>query len=463
MTGPRCADVESRFVDAFDGRMDPAESVRFHAHIEGCAACRDRAALWRGLVPRMRGAVPPGPDAMATRRMQVEIERRLAGAIAAAPPRRSWIRWAPAFGLAAAAAALALWVRVGGPPPAPVGYAAFVSVRGEARVGDHASQAAARIPVGAPIALSAGAVVVLAMDGGAALRVEGPGHLALEGDAHAIAVRLTEGKVEAQVAHRQPNDTFAVITNDLRVEVRGTKFAVAAGGAGSRVDVSEGQVAVLRPGKPTRLVAAGDSFDSTAAPEPTEAPEPAEAAMADRDGAPACADVARACRSTARAVRTSMRSGGSERALRQIAEARRELRAADASCAGSAGACEDELGYLNAEALNQAGRLDDAVAAYRGLDRKGAPSAMRQNALYAAAQIERRQGRLAAAATDFERALAAAPRGALHEDALVGAMECARAAGDAARARALAARYLDEFPRGLAAPAARRLSPDGER
>ena len=48
MTELRCADVEARFVDAVDGRLDPAESVRFHSHIEGCASCRERAALWRG-------------------------------------------------------------------------------------------------------------------------------------------------------------------------------------------------------------------------------------------------------------------------------------------------------------------------------------------------------------------------------------------------------------------------------
>jgi outer membrane protein assembly factor BamD (BamD/ComL family) len=101
------------------------------------------------------------------------------------------------------------------------------------------------------------------------------------------------------------------------------------------------------------------------------------------------------------------------------------------------------------------------VAAYRALDRRAAPPAMRQNALYAAAQIQRRQGRLTAATADFERALAAAPRGALHEDALVGAMESARAGGDGARARALAARYLEEFPRGLAAATARMLAGDG--
>jgi len=26
------------------GRLDPADSVRFHSHIEGCAACRERAS-----------------------------------------------------------------------------------------------------------------------------------------------------------------------------------------------------------------------------------------------------------------------------------------------------------------------------------------------------------------------------------------------------------------------------------
>jgi TolA-binding protein len=156
-----------------------------------------------------------------------------------------------------------------------------------------------------------------------------------------------------------------------------------------------------------------------------------------------------------------MREGGSERALRLIGEARREMRGAGARCEASTAPCEDELRYLNAETLNQAGRLDDAAAAFRALDRRGAPGAMRQNALFAAAQIERRQGRMAAAAAGFERALAAAPRGALYEDALVGAMESARAAGEGARARALAARYLQEFPRGLAAPSARRIAGDG--
>ena len=83
MTGLRCADVEARFVDAFDGRLDPAESVRFHSHIEGCANCRAASRALAGLVPG-GCATPcrPAPEAMATRRMQVEIERGLAGRIA---------------------------------------------------------------------------------------------------------------------------------------------------------------------------------------------------------------------------------------------------------------------------------------------------------------------------------------------------------------------------------------------
>ena len=86
---------------------------------------------------------------------------------------------------------------------------------------------------------------------------------------------------------------------------------------------------------------------------------------------------------------------------------------------------------------------------------------MRQNALYAAAQIERRRGRNGDAQADYERALGAAPRGALREEALIGAMETAQAAGDLGRAGALARRYLREFPAGLDARTAARLAGTG--
>ncbi|MCA1665766.1 MAG: hypothetical protein LC659_16105 [Myxococcales bacterium] len=107
--------------------------------------------------------------------------------------------------------------------------------------------------------------------------------------------------------------------------------------------------------------------------------------------------------------------------------------------------------------MRASGRLDEAVAAYKMLDRRDAPSATRQNALYAAAQLERRLRKLDAARTDFDRALAAAPSGALREEAMLGAMEVADQAGDRSGAIAAARRYLDAFPEGISASQARRI------
>ena len=95
------------------------------------------------------------------------------------------------------------------------------------------------------IVLAAGGAVNLALDGGAAVEVAGPARLTLEGSSHAVAVRLTEGRLSAQVTHRRPDETFAVITRHARVEVRGTQFSVAASGEGTHVEVLEGRVAVL--------------------------------------------------------------------------------------------------------------------------------------------------------------------------------------------------------------------------
>ena len=42
-----CAETESHLVDAADGRLDVPTEVRLHAHLDGCAACRERAASLR--------------------------------------------------------------------------------------------------------------------------------------------------------------------------------------------------------------------------------------------------------------------------------------------------------------------------------------------------------------------------------------------------------------------------------
>jgi len=230
MTELRCADVEARLVDAVDGRLDPADSVRFHSHIEGCAPCRERAALWRGLVPTLREAAPPLPDAMSARRMQLAIERQLATDAHRPEPRRwraSW--WVPALGLCAATAVALLWWRAGGVAPTagpvatvprapltPPGYATVSGSGGVVEIGNEAgtARAGARVPVGVPVVLAQDATLQVAIDGGAVVRVAGPARLQLDGTASAVALRLTSGRLAAEVTHRSPDQDFAVITSD---------------------------------------------------------------------------------------------------------------------------------------------------------------------------------------------------------------------------------------------------------
>ncbi|HEY4395857.1 MAG TPA: FecR domain-containing protein [Polyangia bacterium] len=463
-----CREARARLVDAADGRLDAAASVRLHAHIESCAACRERAALWRDLTPALRALEPEPPAAMATRRMQIEVERQLARAVTS--PRRPWRWiWAPAaLGLCGAAAAALLWVhRPAEPRGAAAGFATVARLTGTVTVGARALGPSATVPAGSTLALGDGAEADLAMDRGTMVHLAGPAHVALVGTAADVTLRLDDGALTAAVAHRLAGETFAVVTPDARVEVRGTRFSVVKGREGSSVRVDEGRVFVRFVDGRTRFVSAGESATSfepaeqppAPAPETPPALEPPTVLDAAPARAPTCAGAMRACRETTGAVRASMREGEPGRALRLLSERGRTTSELEARCGGDdLSACQDELRYLRAEALNQAGRLDDAIAAYHALDRRSAPPAMRQNALYAAAQIERRRGHDGAARTDYERALEAAPRGALREETLIGAMETAQASGDPRRAGALARRYLGEFPNGIGAPTARRLA-----
>ena len=457
-----CSEVEARFIDVLDERVEPAASVRVHAHIESCADCRSRAALWRKLAPALRAIEPLPLAPAAVRRMQLDVERLVAWEEAPARPTRAPRFWRPAlFGLVGAAAVVAFWIHASRRPgptaasDASTAFAAVSSARGSPTADGRPIAASGHISSGSEIALGRDSEVEIGLARGARLRLAGPARLVLGGTARDVSVDLEEGTVEAEVAHRLPGESFAVRTRDLRVEVRGTKFSVGVGASGSWIHVAEGRVAVRFSDGRETSVSSGESAQST-----TRQVAPATAPSAPPAG---CGSTVRTCESTTRAVRQSMRGGDAERALRLVAAGTRATHEADGDCGDGLAACEDELRYLRAEALHQAGRLDDAIGAYRALDRRGAPAATRQNALYAAAQIEERRGLGLAARADYERALAAAPRGALGEEALVGAMESAQAAGDPAGARLLAQRYLDQFPHGLKVAVARRLAVAGAR
>jgi hypothetical protein len=396
--------------------------------------------------------------------MQVEIERLVGAEVATPAPRASW-RWprlfVPATLTLVGAAAVLLALRAPSKPlapgpPAETGYATLTRVTGALTIAGQAQAAAARLPADREIVLAVATEAELSLDRGSTLRLEGPARLRLGGTARAVEVRLETGRLDASVAHRMAGETFAVATPELRVEVRGTKFAVVATPAGSSVRVSEGRVAVRFADGSERPVAAGESA-SWPLPPAAALPIPGTAAEA----RPNCGAIMRACEEAGRAARRSMRSGDAARALRLIVAGSRDARDPSGTCAPSLTACEDELRYLRAEAFRQEGSLDEAVTAYHQLDRRGAPAAMRQNALYAAAQIEQRQGQKAQAHSDYEKALGAAPEGALREEAMVGSMESAAALGERARARKLARRYLETFPSGLRVATARRLAGSG--
>ena len=466
-----CIEAEAHLVDVIDGRLPPPLEMRLHAHIEGCASCRGKAELWRALTPALRGLAPPPPAELAARRLEVEIVRHLqAGKRGPERARRPWLWGALGFGLAGAAAALVLWTTAAQRhlPPAGTPYAVLGDVSGLVTTQGRARGRSAPLAGGSELAVASGGTAELRLDRGSVLRLTGPAHLTLGGTPRAVALALGDGTLEAEVAHRLPDETFIVSTADARVEVRGTHFFVGATGARSVVRVVEGLVAVRLADGSDRMVGSGETITAEHAPRDeesaldpeTEAPAPESGEVGEAGGTivRSCRHLVRSCQGAAQGVRDSMRRGDNDRALRLVASASHAAHDVDASCGRLLESCDDELSYLRAEALRSAGRLDDAVAAYKTLNRTGAPAAMRQNALYAAAELERRRGGTAAALADYEGAVAASPRGALHEEALIGSMESAELLGDHARAAAWARRYLGELPDGRAAALARRLA-----
>jgi predicted anti-sigma-YlaC factor YlaD len=455
-----CFETEAELVDLLDGRLDAAGEVRVFVHLETCADCRGRADAWGRLVPLMRRLVSPPPSPLRARRMEVEIERLL---VEEAPrlgsPAARGLRWAgPSVAVAAAIVIVALRL-AGGNGSALRADITFVD--GIARSGVGVLRAGTSLEGNAELVVEERGVVVLSV-AGASLKVEGAARLALAGQAQHVGLRLDEGTLTAAVAHRTPNATFVVATRDGRVEVRGTRFVVHADAAGSDVAVQEGRVAVFTRGGAERRVDAGGRIalgpagfmapaTSLAAPLVTAPAVEAEAATPSRP----CGVTGPGCKAAAREVRAAMRAGQVARALRLIEQAMPTASGACDDVSQGASSCHDELRYLRAEALRQDGRLDASIAAYKALDHRAAPAATRQNAFYAAAQLEQRLGRFTSARADFERAFAAAPAGALREEALLGEMESAVGAGDAPGAEELARRYLAAFPSGLGAPRAR--------
>ncbi len=446
-----CLDVEERLFDLESGRLDRATELMLHAHLESCASCRERVELWHAALPELQADEPAPQSQMNQRRMEVEIERRLTqGAPVAARPSRRWTVLTASIAAAVTLGVAGLWLS-----STRTRRPAFATV--EVSQGTSPSPGTA-LSLGSPLRIDGAGEVSLRLAAGATVRLSGPASLDFAGDPDHVELRLGSGRLEVSVTHRRADQSFAVALPDGRVEVRGTRFVVMASPEGSWVEVSEGTVAAFDRDGTDHTVAAPSRYSFVPSapadlpmPRPSARPPISVKASAPARATTACKPID--CTRLGDSVRTKMRVRQYGQALDLLAPSRA---ATDCELRVS---CGDELGYLRAEVLRLSGHTEAAVTAYKALDRRGAPATTRQNALYAAGQLERRLGRYAAARQDYEAALAAAPAGALREEAMLGAMEAAEKDGDDLDARAAAQRYLAEFPTGLGAERARAITP----
>ena len=441
-----CKKTQTLLFEKADGRLSADVSADMDAHLASCPRCKQTFAAWTSALPRLRSLSglscrsEEEISAVSLRRMEGEVLRHLQGT--ARPSSRRKLVFALAALLVLAAGLGLLSLRSATAQP----FARIQTLWGQVTLSGVAMTNGAAMGPGGVLEIAAEGEAAFLVGRNAEVRLVGPGRVAFDGTSKTPHLRLDSGRIFVQVAHREAGESFQVTTAHGRVEVKGTRFVVGYGAQGSYVHVDEGQVVAYRQGELTpRVVAAGSTFSLKTEDPPAPSPLPA----AEPTSEPRTCAKSTCAEEGARA-RKAMRAGSPLRAVDIVDEALGEAE----NCAPTS-RCLDELGYLRAEALRQAGRLDGAVTAFKSLNRAGATRAMRQNALYAAAQLERKLGRGEEARQSLERAYAAYPNGALSEEALAGLLDLLESTSP--DARAAAERYLARFPQGLAAVRARRI------
>jgi transmembrane sensor len=309
--------------------------------------------------------------------------------------RRAWRTAAVVAGVAAAAAALGLWLKA----PAHSGAHSV------------APPPMARASTGTPA--EPGSVLALA-DGSKAYLKPGAELQALAQSPTAVRLSQTKGEVRYEVKP-DPLRPFTVLVRNVEVRVIGTVFTVTAEPGGVRVSVERGRVAVksgereveLAPGESVRL------SSTEAKPEAVQAPQ-----------VPPTSD------STAAAPSSSVATV--ESAVHLVDEA---------------------------DAARARGDLPAAERALRTLLSRYPSSPQATSAAFTLGRLQRARGDFAAAARTFDALRQHAPAGPLAEDALAEAANSWALAGQSSQASALAGQYLVRYPKGPHADRMRRLGP----
>jgi ferric-dicitrate binding protein FerR (iron transport regulator) len=277
--------TEDVIFDFVAGRLHPQASEWIESHLAGCARCTSAVDRVRAL----REALEPPPETPFARQAAINaVKRRLES-------RRPGVRryWLPALSLAtAAAAALVVFWKLQPRHPAPQTPAPIatnvsrgapvpfvISARqgaADLEVGDeHAvAQSQMAVPPSGAISVKPESRVV-AQWGGARVVVDGGArgaklHLESSG-AEARVLKLDSGRVVLDVDPLKPGATLAVLTDDARVTVHGTRFLVERGAAGTLVAVERGRVRVATALRTVEVDAGSRLAPSAASSSPLEA------------------------------------------------------------------------------------------------------------------------------------------------------------------------------------------------
>ncbi len=231
-----CADVQALIPAWRAGQLPEARALLVEDHTRECAACRRAAS-----VARRQEAKSP------------DFQAR-------------WIRpqWAMAAGLAVVAA-LSAYLALGRFQTG-AGSAALVEVVDGALY--RAGGEAVRLTPGYAVAQSESvrtgpqSRAILRLTDGSRVEMRERSQLRLASDRRGLGVYLGRGGIIVEAARRRTGELY-VVTEDCRVAVKGTIFAVTRGVKGSRVAVLQGQVRVEQAGS-ARLLNPGEQYLSDA-------------------------------------------------------------------------------------------------------------------------------------------------------------------------------------------------------
>jgi len=255
-----------------DGRLEGDARAAFERHLSECRTCadaRDEHQRLRSLARRtVSGTELPAID---WDRMEGRLLTRIAAA-ESAPARAPWWRIlvpaAIAAGLVVAVSSGSRSNGVGGPAPERVAYhgspaelrlsglpahGIVTLVQGRVRANLHVGEPPRAIALSSPLGegahlrTSANALVAVQTGTDTGFQLAPGTEIDLVALRTSGAVlRLESGRVASRVRHLKADQAYRVVSGDLLIEVRGTRFDVERNGRTTIVSVREGVVAVRR-------------------------------------------------------------------------------------------------------------------------------------------------------------------------------------------------------------------------